>query len=99
MQSRQSAGSYDGDLLPPSIAIAPASAPSMIRQLEVPFVIGSTFGLLAGACAFVIAYAEYQRHFQDERTSVRMALAIALPAFLFFFLAAFLPWRIWGGWK
>jgi H+/Cl- antiporter ClcA len=56
-------------------------------------VLGALFGLLAGACAFVIAYAEYQRHFPGRRKPLQMALQTALVAFLFFFLlSAVLPW-------
>lgn len=50
--------------------------------------LGVVFGLLAGACAFVIAYAEYRRNWSFSGSAVRMALRSGLVAFLFFFLAA-----------
>jgi hypothetical protein len=58
-------------------------------------IFGSLFGLLAAACAFVIAYAEYQHHFPDKGRPIRMALHIAFITFLFFFFASFLlPWLL-----
>jgi len=50
------------------------------------------FGLLAAACAYLISYQEYRRHFRDKTTPMRMAAETALIAFLFSFLASFLPW-------
>jgi hypothetical protein len=62
-------------------------------------VIGVLFGSLAAACAFVIAYAEYARHFPGKARPVRMALQTALVALAFFLLASLLlPWllvRVW----
>lgn len=81
---------------PRRISVGSVSASAMLRPFAVPLLVGAVFGLLAGACAFLIAYGEYQRHFPDKRTPVRMALQTALPAFLFFFLAAFLPWLFLG---
>ena len=50
--------------------------------------IGLVFGVLAGACAFVIAYAEYRRNWSFSGSASRMALRSGLVAFLFFFLGA-----------
>lgn len=56
-------------------------------------VIGLIFALLAGACAFVIAYGSYQNQFMDTRTPKRLALHTAGVTFLFFFVATVaLPW-------
>ena len=58
-------------------------------------VFGSLFGVLAAACAFVIAYGEYQHHFPDRLRPIRMALQTALITFLFFLAASFLlPWLL-----
>jgi hypothetical protein len=55
--------------------------------------LGLVFGTLAGACAFVIAYAEYRRNWSFTGSAVRMALRSASVAFAIFFLAALvLPW-------
>jgi hypothetical protein len=53
-------------------------------------VLGAVFGVLAGACAFVIAYSEYKRNWSFSGSAVKMALRSALVAFLFFFLAGLL---------
>jgi hypothetical protein len=45
------------------------------------------FGLLAGACAFVISYGSYQNQFMDTRMPRRLALQTAGVTFLFFFAA------------
>jgi len=50
--------------------------------------LGIVFGVLAGGCAFVIAYGEYRRNWSFTGSAVRMALRSALVAFLFFFLGA-----------
>ena len=57
-------------------------------DLELSAVLGLAFGLLAGACAFVISYAEYKRNWSFRGSATRMALRSALVAFVFFFLAA-----------
>jgi hypothetical protein len=55
--------------------------------------VGVVFGLLAGACAFVIAYSEYRRNWSFTGSAVRMALRTAVVTFLVFFLAGLLlPW-------
>ena len=55
--------------------------------------VGVVFGLLAGACAFVIAYSEYRRNWSFTGSAVRMALRTAVVTFLVFFLASLLlPW-------
>jgi hypothetical protein len=65
------------------------------KTFEMFVILGAMFGLLAAACAFVIAYAEYQHHFPGKRQPLVMALQTALMAFLFFFLfSAALPWLL-----
>ena len=55
--------------------------------------LGAVFGLLAGACAFVIAYAEYKRNWAFTGNAVHQSLRTAAVTFVFFFLAALLlPW-------
>jgi hypothetical protein len=55
--------------------------------------IGLVFGLLAGSCAFVIAYSEYRRNWSFTGNAMLMALRSALSAFVLFFVAALvLPW-------
>lgn len=56
-------------------------------------VVGAIFGLLAGACAFVIAYSEYKRNWAFHGNAVHASLRTAAVTFVFFFLAALLlPW-------
>ena len=56
-------------------------------------VLGLVFGVLAGTCAFIIAYGEYRRNWAFTGNAVTMALRSALVAFLFFFVAGILlPW-------
>jgi len=63
----------------------------MIAPINV--VLGLVFGLLAGASAFVIAYAEYKRNWAFSGNPVHHALRTALVTFVFFFLAGvLLPW-------
>ena len=51
--------------------------------------IGAIFGLLAAACAYVIAYNEYrQRMLRLDQNPRRMALQTAIATFIFMFLAA-----------
>ncbi len=67
----------------------------MPQSIGVLAVIGVLFGVLAGACAFVIALAEYERHFPDRRRAVRMAFQTALVTLIFFVLASLLlPWLL-----
>jgi hypothetical protein len=64
-------------------------------SLSVFAIIGVLFGSLAAACAFVIAYAEYERHFPGRARPLRMALQAALVTFAFFVLASLLlPWLL-----
>ena len=49
--------------------------------------LGVVFGLLGGACAFVIAYSEYRRNWSFTGNAVHMALRSAAVTFLVFFLA------------
>ena len=51
-------------------------------------ILGLAFGLLAGACAYVISYAEYKRNWSFHGSAAKMALRSALVAFTFFFVAA-----------
>lgn len=55
---------------------------------ELSAIIGVAFGFLAGACAFVISYAEYKRNWSFHGSATKMALRSALVAFVFFFVAA-----------
>jgi hypothetical protein len=56
-------------------------------------VLGMVFGALAGASAYVIAYAEYKRNWAFSGNAVHQALRTALVTFGFFFLAGvLLPW-------
>ncbi|MEO8075594.1 MAG: hypothetical protein ABI818_04645 [Acidobacteriota bacterium] len=57
-------------------------------NLELGAALGVTFGLLAGACAYVISYGEYKRNWSFRGSPAKMALRSALVAFLFFFVAA-----------
>jgi hypothetical protein len=62
-------------------------------NLGVGISLGLVFGVLAGACAFVIAYSEYRRNWSFTGSAVKMALRTAVVTFLFFFLAGMvLPW-------
>ncbi len=56
--------------------------------------LGVVFGLLGGACAFVIAYSEYRRNWSFTGNAVHMALRSAAVTFLFFFLATLILPRI-----
>lgn len=49
---------------------------------------GLAFGLIGGAMAFVIVYAEYQRHGFRGRRFTSEALRAGIVAFLVFFLSA-----------
>ena len=57
-------------------------------NLELSAVLGLVFGMLGGACAFVISYGEYKRNWSFRGSASRMALRSALVTFAFFFLAA-----------
>lgn len=50
--------------------------------------LGVVFGVLGGACAFVISYAEYKRNWSFRGNATAMALRSALVTFVFFLLAA-----------
>jgi hypothetical protein len=56
--------------------------------LQLSVVLGLVFGVLAGACAFAISYAEYKRNWSFHGSAAKMAVRSALVAFVFFFLAA-----------
>jgi hypothetical protein len=56
--------------------------------LELSVILGVAFGLLAGACAYAISYAEYKRNWSFRGSAAKMALRSALVAFAFFFVAA-----------
>ena len=49
--------------------------------------LGLVFGLLAGACAFFITYAELRRNWSFFGSPVRRALRTAFVTFVFFFVA------------
>jgi H+/Cl- antiporter ClcA len=67
----------------------------MARSLVFFALFGSFFGCLAAACAFVISFAEYQRHFPGKAKPIRMALQTALVTFLFFLIASLtFPWLL-----
>ena len=46
------------------------------------------FCVIAGACAFAIAYHEYKRNWSFRGNAAAMALRSAVVAFIFFFVAA-----------
>lgn len=56
----------------------------MPASFSVSMTFASFFGLLAGACAFLITYDEYVHHFPDKRKAFKMAFTAGLTAFLFF---------------
>ena len=51
-------------------------------------VLGLVFGTIAGAAAYVIAYAEYKRNWSFRGNAVTASMRSAGVAFVFFFLAA-----------
>ena len=56
---------------------------------------GALFGLLAGACAFLISYYEYKRNWAFAGNPARAALRTGVVAFLVFFVASLvLPWLL-----
>jgi hypothetical protein len=57
-------------------------------DLQLSAVLGLTFGVLAGACAFFISYHEYKNNWSFRGSPARMALRSAVVAFVFFFAAA-----------
>ena len=57
-------------------------------NLALGAVFGLVFGVLAGACAFTIAYHEYKRNWSFRGNAAAMALRSGLVAFVFFFVAA-----------
>jgi hypothetical protein len=57
-------------------------------NLQISVVIGTAFGLLAAACAYLISYAEYRRNWSFRGSAARMALRSAAVTFVFFLLAA-----------
>jgi len=57
-------------------------------DLALGAVLGLVFGVLAGACAFAIAYHEYKRNWSFRGNAAAMALRSGLVAFIFFFTAA-----------
>jgi uncharacterized membrane protein HdeD (DUF308 family) len=59
-------------------------------NLELSAALGLVFGVLAGACAFTISYAEYKRNWSFRGSAVKMSLRSAAVAFAFFFAAAIL---------
>jgi hypothetical protein len=62
-------------------------------SLAFSVLLGGVFGILAGACAFVIAYSEYKRNWSFTGNATRMALRSAFVTFLVFLAAGILlPW-------
>ena len=57
-------------------------------NLELSAVLGLVFGMLGGACAFVISYGEYKRNWSFRGNASMMALRSASVTFAFFFVAA-----------
>jgi hypothetical protein len=49
-------------------------------------VVGAVFGVLAAACAFVIAFGQYHNQFMDTGKPIQLALHAAMTAFIVFFL-------------
>ncbi len=61
----------------------------MISSLPLLLALGSVFGALAAACAYVITYAELRRRFlRPDQYPARMALHTAAVTFVFFIVAA-----------
>jgi hypothetical protein len=56
--------------------------------ISLTLLIGLFFSPLAGLCAFLITYHEYQRHYADKRQPLRIALEAALFTFVFFVIAS-----------
>jgi uncharacterized membrane protein YbhN (UPF0104 family) len=51
--------------------------------------LGTVFGALAAACAYVISYSEHRRRFlRPDQNPRRMALETAIVTFVFFIVAA-----------
>jgi hypothetical protein len=63
-------------------------------SLLLPLLLGSIFGALAAAAAFLITYQEYAHHFPDKARPRKMALRMALVAFLFFIISILVVWII-----
>ncbi len=57
--------------------------------LPLLLMIGTVFGVLAAACAYLISYAELRRRFlRPDQNPRRMAMQTAIVTFLFFIIAA-----------
>jgi len=66
-------------------------------NLLLPLILGSIFGALAAAAAYLITYQEYIHHFPDKGRPRKMALRMALVAFLFFVISILIVWIIFIG--
>jgi hypothetical protein len=55
-------------------------------DLGFAMVVGAVFGVLAAACAFVIAFGQYHNQFMDTRKPMQLALQSAMTAFIVFCL-------------
>jgi len=59
----------------------------MERIILLTFLIGLVFSPLAGICAFLITYHEYQRHYPcNKEKPFKLALEAGLTAFFFFLI-------------
>jgi hypothetical protein len=55
-------------------------------DLAFAIVVGAVFGVLAAACAFVIAFGQYHNQFMDTGKPIQLALHAAMTAFIVFFV-------------
>jgi len=60
-------------------------------------VIGAVFSLLAAAMAYLITYAEYEKHFLDKRKPKLMALEAAVIIFVLFMIITIVAAFYFGG--
>lgn len=63
-------------------------------SLGAAVLVGAAAGLLAGTCAFVIAYGEYKHHFWEKGKPRRMAWQTATATFVVFFVLIVLASRM-----
>jgi hypothetical protein len=65
-----------------------------LHDILLPLILGSIFGILAGASAYLITYQEYIHHFPDKIRPRKMALRMAIVAFFFFVTSIIIVWII-----